>query len=118
MASKSALAILQSRILSKRPHEDDGNKSPTPRGSRDLKFSAAPESPAAETQPSKRQKGKKIAKEVIRVDAHDSPTLESRPEDNVLDKNFPYLEFMDNTLVTPAVLDQIRNDDDIIVDRF
>ena len=59
-----------------------------------------------------------IAKEVIRVDTDDAPTLESRPEDNVLTRDFPYPEFMDKALVTSAVLNQIGGDDDSIVDRF
>ena len=72
---------------------------------------------AAEVQPSKKQKGKKAAKEVIWVDIKDNQTS-GRPEDNVLDRTFPYLEFMDKSLVTPVILDQIRNDPDGVVDRF
>ena len=41
-----------------------------------------------------------------------------KPKDNVLDKTFPYPEFMDKSLVTPAVLDQIENNPDGVVDRF
>ena len=41
-----------------------------------------------------------------------------RPEDNVLDRSFPYPEFMDKSLVIPTVLDQIGNDPDGVMDRF
>ena len=57
-------------------------------------------------------------KEVIRVNADNAQTLESISEDNFLAKDFPYLEFMDKALVTPAVLNQIGGDDDGIMDRF
>ena len=92
MAPKFALAILRSRILNKRPHEGEENKSPRSGGSGNLKFSTTLEASTPEVQLSKKQKGKKlavIAKEVIRVDTDDAPTLESRPEDNVLAKDFP-----------------------------
>ena len=36
----------------------------------------------------------------------------------MLDRTFPYPEFTDKSLVTSAVLDQIGNDPDGIVDRF
>ena len=51
------------------------------------------------------------------VDAQDNQPL-GRPEDNVLDRSFSYPEFLDKSLVTPAVLDQIENDFDGVVDRF
>ena len=41
-----------------------------------------------------------------------------KPEENVLDRFFPYPEFMDKSLVTPAILNQIGNDPDSVVDRF
>ena len=126
MALKSALTVLQSRILNKRLHEGEGSKSLESGGSGNLKFSLAPEPSGPEpstleVQPLKKQKGKKVVmvtKEVIRVDADDAPTLENRPEDNILARKFPYPEFMDKAVVTSAVLDQIRGDDDSIMDRF
>ena len=39
-------------------------------------------------------------------------------KDNVLGRTFPYPEFMDKSLVTLAVLDQIGNDPDGVVDKF
>ena len=39
-----------------------------------------------------------VVKELIQVDADDAPTLESRPEDNVLVRDFPYSEFMDKAM--------------------
>ena len=57
-------------------------------------------------QPSKKHKGKKA----------DQPL--GRLEDNVLDRTFPYPEFMDKSQVTPAVLDKIGDDPDDFVDRF
>ena len=124
MVPKSALDTLWHRIL-KRPY-GDVNQNPEPEGSREPKFSSTPEASApevepsktaAEVQPSKKQKGKKAAKEVIQVDIEDNQPS-GRLEDNVFDRTFPYPEFMDKSLVTPTVLDQIRNDPDGFVDRF
>ena len=56
-------------------------------------------------------------KEVIRVDIKDNQPS-GKSEDNVLDRTFPYAKFMDKSLVTPAVLDHIRNDPDGVVGRF
>ena len=39
-------------------------------------------------------------------------------EENILDRFFPYPKFMDKSLVTPAVLNQIGNDPNDVVDRF
>ena len=126
MAPKSILDTLRHCILNKRPH-GDVNQSLGPGGSGDSKFSSASEFSvpkvqyskiAPEVQPSKKQKGKKIAKEVIRVDIEDNPSLVERPKDNILAKTFSFPEFMDKTLVTPTVLDQIEGDHDGLVDRF
>ena len=65
----------------------------------------------------KSKKGKRAAKEVIRVDVEDNQPS-GKSEDNVLDRTFPYLEFMDKFLVTPIVLNQIGNDPDGVVDSF
>ena len=124
MAPKSSLDTLRHRIL-KRPH-GDVNQNPGSKASREPKFSSAlelsvpevePLKTAVEVHPSKKQKGKKARKEVIRVDVEDNQPSR-RPEDNVLDRSFPYPEFMDKSLVTSAVLDQIGNDPDSIVDKF
>ena len=68
MAPKNALVELYRRDL-KRPHEDSGSNSPGSTGSGVSKFTSAPESFALKVQPSKKQKGKKVAKqkEVIQV---------------------------------------------------
>ena len=124
MAPKSALDTLRHRIL-KRPH-NNVNQNPRPEGSREPKFSSAPEASApkvepakttVEVQPLKKQKGKKAVQEVIRVDIEDNQPS-GKSEDNVLDGAFPYPEFMEKSLVTSAVLDQIENDLDGAVDRF
>ena len=57
-------------------------------------------------------------KKITQVDAEDASTFENRSEDNVLARDFPYPEFMDKALVTSAVLEQIKSDDDGIADRF
>ena len=62
MAPKSALAEFRCQIL-QRPLEGDGSNSLGSIGSRDLKFTLAPDSFAFEVHPSKKQKGKKVAKE-------------------------------------------------------
>ena len=77
-----------------------------------------PLKPALDVQPSKKQKGKKIVKEVIRVGIEDNTASEVRPEDNVLARTFLYPEFMDKALVTPAVLEQIAADDEGVVSRM
>ena len=74
MAPKSALDTLRRHIL-KRPHGDI-NQNLEPKGSREPKFSFAPEpsipkvqpsKTAAEVQPSEKHKGKKATKEIIQV---------------------------------------------------
>ena len=51
------------------------------------------------------------------MDIEDNPPS-GRPQDNILNRTFLYPKFMDKTLVTPAVLNQIGDDQDGIVDRF
>ena len=41
-----------------------------------------------------------------------------KPKENIFDKFFPYAEFMDKSLVTLTVLNQIGNDPDSVVDSF
>lgn len=44
--------------------------------------------------------------------------MESKSEINVLANNFPYPELMDKELMTPAYLEQLRGDDDGLVEKF
>ena len=76
MAPKNALVKLYRRDL-KRPHEDSGSNSPGSTGSGESKFTSALESSAPKVQPSKKQNGKKVAKqkEVIQVNVDISPTF-------------------------------------------
>ena len=36
----------------------------------------------------------------------------------MLAKDFPYLEFMDKELMIPVLLEQLRGDDDSLVEKF
>ena len=119
MASKLALVELRPRIL-KRLLEGDKSNSPRSMGSGDQVFTSAFDTFALKIHPPKKQKGKKIAKEkkIIQVDPEDSPNLEGKSEISVLAKDFPYPEFMDKKVMIPALLEQLRGDDDGLIEKF
>ena len=79
-----------------------------------------PRFPDPEIQPLKWQKGKKAAKEkkVIQADLTSAPALEAKSEVNVMTKDFPYPEFMDKELMTPATLERLEGDEDDLVAKF
>ena len=85
-----------------------------------MKFSTAPESSIPEVQPSKKQKGNKVAKEKrdVQVDLVDTPTLENRLKVNVMTKAFPYSEFMDKELMTPTTLEGLEGDKEDLLTKF
>ena len=103
-----------------KPHEEDENKSPGSRGSGGLKFFAVLKSSAPKVQPLKKQKGKKVAKEkrIVQVDLVDTPTLENKSKANVKAKYFPYPEFMDKELMTPAARERLEGDEEDLVAKF
>ena len=116
MAPKNALAMLHRKVL-KRSHRDSDSNSLESTGSSEPKFSSSLESSAPEVQPSKKQKRKKVAKqkEVIQVGTDISLTSLDMSEINVMEKSFPYLQFMDKELMTPAFLERLwGNSDDIL----
>ena len=47
----------------------------------------------------------------MEVDIDVSPTSVEKSELNILAKNFPYQEFMDQMLMTPANIEQFREDE-------
>ena len=119
MAPTSALAEFCRHLL-RRPHEGDGSNNPESIGSEELKFSPAPGSSTFEAQPPKKQKGKKVAKakEINQLETKVSPTSKAKSGLNVLDKSFPYLQFMDKELMTLAYFEQLQGDKNGLVEKF
>ena len=85
------------------------------------RFLIASESSILETRLQKKQKGKitiSKEKEIIQVGTEASPTSKGRSEVNVLAKDFPYPQFMDNELMSLACLEQLKGDEDDLVDKL
>ena len=119
MAPNSALAELRRCSLKKLL---GGNESNSTRfmGSGDPVFKSTLNASAPKVPSPKKQKRKKVAKEkkIIQVDLEDTPTLEGKLDISVLAKDFPYPEFMDRELMTPALLEQLWADDDGLEEKF
>ena len=76
-------------------------------------------SPTPKIQPLKRQKGNKAEeKKVVQADLTGASALEAKSEVNVMTKDFPYPEFMDKELMTPAALERLEGDEDDLVAKF
>ena len=109
---KSILAEFSPRAL-KRPLEGDGSNSPASRGLGELVFTTAPDTSTTEVNPSKKQKGKKVVKEkIVIIDPEDPLTSKERSKYHVMEKEFPYPEFMDRELMVPALLEHLEGNNE------
>ena len=107
---KSVLAEFRFRAL-KRTREGDGSNNPASHGSSEPVFIAAPDSSVPEANLSKKQKGKKVAKEkAVVINPKDPPTSKERSEYHVTEKEFPYPKFMDRELMVPALLEHLEGE--------
>ena len=103
----------------KRPLEGDGSNSPTSHGSGEPVVTTAPDTSTTEVNPSKKQKGKKVVKEkTVVIDPKDPPTSKERSEYHVMEKEFPYPEFMDRELMVPTLLERLEGDDENLEAKF
>ena len=115
---KSILAEFRHRAL-KRPWEGDGSSSLASHRSSEPIFTATPDTSVPEVNLSKKQKGKKAAEEkTIVIDPEDPPTSKEKLEYHVMEKEFPYLEFMDRELMVPALLERLEGDDENLAAKF
>ena len=115
---KPVLAEFRCRAL-KRPLEGDGSNSPVSRGSGEPIFTAAPDTSATEVNPSKKQKGKKVVKEkTVVIDPEDAPNSKERSEYHMIEKEFPYPEFMDRELMVLALLERLKGDSENLAAKF
>ena len=115
---KSILAEFRRHGL-KRPLKGDESSSRASYGSGEPVFTAAPDIFIPEVNPSKKQKGKKVAKEkTIITDPEDPPTSKERLEYHMMEKEFPYPKFMDRNLIILAVLERLEGDDENLEANF
>ena len=60
-----------------------------------------------------------MAKEkTVVIDLEDPPTSKERSEYHVMEKEFPYPEFMDRELMVPALLERLKGDDENLAAKF
>ena len=115
---KSALAKFRCRTL-KRPLEGDRSNSPASHGLSEPIFTTTPNTTVPKVNLSKNQKGKKAAKEkTVIIDLEDPLTSKERSEYHVMEKEFPYPEFMNRELMVPALLECLEGDDENLAAKF
>ena len=115
---KSILAEFRRRGL-KRPLEGDESNSSASRRSGEPIFTTAPDTSATEVNLSKKQKGKKVAKEkIVVIDPKDPLISKEMSEYHVMEKEFPYPEFMDRELMVPALLEHLEGDNENLAAKF
>ena len=118
MALKPTLAEFRRRMLN-RPREGDRSSSPKSVGSGEPVFTPASDEAAPVVHPLKKQKSKKAAKEKAMVtDLEGLPSLKERLDIHVIDKDFPYPDFMDKELIVPALLGCLEGDDENLAAKF
>ena len=83
------------------------------RGSGEPVFTTTPDTSTIEVNPSKKQKGKKVVKEkTVVIDPEDPLISKERSKYHVMEKEFPYSEFMDRELMVPALLERLEGNDE------